>query len=152
MPNKPNEEFTDEIRAAFNAYPRPVGDAQFDARFWRELDNRRNRYRGVFGVLRRVIEVEIEGIAVWRLGAALFSVPMICGLGVALINLSPAPIAPTPNAPIVAQTPLDPFSSPRLAREWWAEGDYQYRAPKPQLQKPKAKEELSCVSFAHDLA
>ena len=151
MPNNPDE-FPQEIRAAFDNYPRPTGDAQFDARFWRELDNRRNRYRGVAGVVRRLVEVEIEGIAVWRLGVALFSVPMICALGVALLNLSAAPVAPTNRAPQIAEMPLDPLSSPRYAREWLDDRDYEYRAPKPQLQKPKAKEEFSCVSFARDLA
>ena len=151
MENNP-EEFPPAIRAAFDNYPFPVADADFDARFWRQLDARGNRYRGFSGLLRRLIEVEIEGIAVWRLGVALFSVPMICAIGVALLNLSSAPIAPAPNASIVAQTPLDPFTSPRLAREWWDERDYEYVAPKPTLEKPKGKEEISCVSFAHDLA
>ena len=153
MPNELNpEEFPPAIRAAFDDYPFPVADADFDANFWRQLDARQNRYRGLGGWLRRIVEIEIEGIAVWRLGAALFSVPMICAIGVVLLNLSSSPIAPTPNAPIVAQTPLDPFSSPRLAREWLDESDYQYCAPKAQTEKPQGKEEFSCVSFAHDLA
>ncbi len=151
MENKP-EALPPEIRAAFESYPRPTANAEFDARFWRELDARQNRYRGAFGVLRRIIEVEIEGIAVWRLGVALFSVPLVCAVGVALLNLSAAPISPTNSAPQIAQTPLDPLSSPRYARELWDVGDYEYRAPKVQLEKPKGKEEFSCASFAHDLA
>ncbi len=146
------EEFPPAIRAAFDNYPRPIGDAQFDAKFWRELDARQNRYRGMTGVLRRLIEVEIEGIAVWRLGVALFSMPIVCAIGVALLNLSSSPITPTQSAPLVAQTPLDPFSSPRLAREFWDERDYEYRAPAVQSEGLQNKEEISCVSFAHDLA
>ncbi len=146
MQNNP-EPLPPEIRAAFDNYPRPVGGAQFDAKFWRELDARRHRYRGILGLLRRLIEVEIEGIAVWRLGAALFSVPMVCAIGVALLNWSVSPLAPPPNAAQIAATPLN---STRLAREWLDEGDYPYRAPK--AQKPKAKEEFSCVSFARGLA
>ena len=152
MPNEPTEEFSPEIRAAFDNYPFPVADADFDARFWRELDTRQSRYRGFGGLLRRLIEVEIEGIAVWRLGVALFSVPTICAIGVALLNLNTTPLAPTTSAPIIAQTPLYPFSSPRFAREFWDERDYEHRAPKAQVTKPKAKEEISCVSFARDLA
>ena len=148
MANKPNEEFPPEIRDAFDSYPRPTANAEFDAKFWRELDARRNRYRGVAGALRRLIEIEIEGIAVWRLGVALFSVPMICALGVALLNLSASPMSPT-NAPLVAKTP---FNSTRLARELLDEDDYKYRAPKAKIEKPKAKEEISCVSFVRDLA
>ena len=147
MPNNP-EPLPPDIRAAFDNYPRPVGDAQFDAKFWRELDKRRHRYRGVAGALRRLIEVEIEGIAVWRLGAALFSVPMVCALAVALMNLGNAPLAP-PSAPQIAEIPL---SSTRLARELLDEDGYPYRAPKAKVEKPKAKEEISCVSFARDLA
>ncbi len=152
MANNPDEEFSDEIRAAFESYPRPTASAEFDARFWLELGARRNRYRGWSGLLRRILEVEIEGIAVWRLGVALFSVPLVCALGVALLNVSVAPIAPINGAPLVAEMPLDPLSSPRYARELWDERDYEYSAPKPQPEKPKAKEEISCVSFARDLA
>ena len=147
MPNE--NELPPEIRAAFESYPHPTANADFDAKFWRELDNRRHRYRGVAGVVRRIIEVEIEGIAVWRLGAALFSVPTICALGVALLNLSSSPIVPTQSAPQIAEMPLN---SPRYARELWDDRDYPYRAPQLQTEKPKAKEEISCVSFARDLA
>ncbi len=152
MANEPTEEFSPEIRAAFDNYPCPVGDAAFDAKFWRELDARQNRYRGLGGLLRRLIEVEIEGIAVWRLGVALFSVPVICAIGVALLNLSSAPVMPTASAPQIAQMPLDPLSSPRFAREFWDAPDYEYRAPKAQSEKPKGKEEISCVLSDHDLA
>ncbi len=152
MANEPTEEFPPEIRAAFNEYPLPTGNAEFDAKFWRELDARQNRYRGLSGILRRIIEVEIEGIAVWRLGVALFSVPMVCAIGVALLNLSSTPLVPTQTAPLVAQMPLDPLSSPRFAREFWDARDTEYLAPKAQREKPKGKEEISCVSFAHDLA
>ena len=153
MENNFNEEqLPPEIRAAFDNYPRPVGDAQFDAKFWRELDNRQNRYRGVGGLLRRLIEVEIEGIAVWRLGAALFGGAAVCGLGVALLSLGAAPVAAVSSAPQIAQMPLDPLASPRFAREWWGADNYEYRAPGVQLEKPKGKEEISCNSFAHDLA
>lgn len=149
---EPNEPFSSAIRAAFDDYPRPTGDADFDAKFWRELDARQNRYRGFGGLLRRSIEVEIEGIAVWRLGVALFSVPVICAIGVALLNLNAASLTTTTSAPQIAQMPLDPLSSPRFAREFWDAPDYEYRAPQAQLEKPKGKEEISCVSFAHDLA
>ena len=151
MANNP-EEFPPEIRAAFESYPRPTGNADFDAKFWRELDARQNRYRGLSGLLRRIIEVEIEGIAVWRLGVALFSVPTICAIGVALLNLNAASITTPTSAPQIAQMPIDPLASPRFAREFWDADTYEYRAPRPQTEKPQDKEEISCVSFARDLA
>ena len=150
MQNNPPE-FEGEIRAAFDAYPRPVADADFDAKFWRELDARQNRYRGVGGVLRRLIEVEIEGIAVWRLGVALFGGAATCAVGVALLSLSASPTASESSAPLMAETPRDPLASPRYARELWGEEDYGYIVPKVKSEKPKAKEEISCVSFARDL-
>ena len=154
MANNSNEEFPSEIRAAFDAYPRPTGNDEFDARFWRELDSRQNRYRGIIGVTRRILEVEIEGIAVWRLGVALFGGAAVCGLGVALLSLSSSPLAPMQNAPLVAQMPTNSLASPRYARELWDDRDYEYRAPQSKFQpeKPKAKEEISCVSFARDMA
>lgn len=151
MQNNSNEELPPEIRAAFDAYPQPTGNADFDAKFWCALDNRRNRYRGFGGLLRRIIEVEIEGIAVWRLGVALFGVPTICAIGVALLSLSSAPLVPTHRAPQIAQMPLDSLSSPRFARELW-DDQFEYSAPRAQPGKPQSKEEISCVSFAHDLA
>lgn len=147
MANNP-EELPPAIRAAFDNYPRPTGNSEFDAKFWRELDARQNRYRGISGVLRRIIEVEIEGIAVWRLGVALFGVPALCAIGVALLNLSSAPVTP----PQIAKMPIDPLVSPRYARELWDMCDYEYRAPRPTTEKPKGKEKISCVSFARDLA
>ena len=151
MQNKSPEEeqLPSGIRAAFDAYPRPIGNDQFDAKFWRELDNRRNRYRGVAGVARRLIEVEIEGIAVWRLGAALFGVPTICVLGFAVLSLGNALLAPAPDAQQIAETRT---VMPRYAREWLDEDNLQSLAPVQQPEKPKAKEEISCVSFARDLA
>ncbi len=153
MQNEP-EEFSPPIRDAFDAYPRPVGDAEFDARFWRELEARRNRYCGVSGLLRRLIEVEIEGIAVWRLGFALFGGAATCAIGVALLSLSSSPATSEQRAPLMAETPRDSLSSPRLARELWDERAWEmpvYAAPTKHVEKPKAKEEISCVSFARDL-
>ncbi len=149
MANNP-EEFPPAIRVAFDAYPRPTGDDEFDAKFWRELDERHNRYRGFVGVLRRVIEVEIEGIAVWRLGLSLFGGAAVCAVGVALLSFGSAPVAPTQSAPQIAEMDGAPMALPRYAREWWDEPDWQ--RPAPVQQKPVTKEEISCVSFARDLA
>lgn len=152
MANEP-EELLPELRALFDSYPQPNGDAQFDARFWRELDARQNRYRGLPGFARRLVEVEIEGIAVWRLGLSLFGGAAVCALGVTLLSLSATPTNQAPSQ--IAEMPLDPLASPRFARELWDERDFGYpaRVPiAPRREQPKGKEEFSCVSFAHDLA
>lgn len=154
MANEP-EERAPELRALFDSYPQPTADAAFDARFWRELDVRRNRYRGIAGLLRRLVEVEIEGVALWRLGFSLFGGAAACALGVALLSLGTAPTSSSPSAPQIAEMPVDPLASPRFARELWDERDFEYpaRAPiAPRREQPTAKEEISCVSFAHDLA
>ena len=149
MENNP-EPLPPELRAAFDDYPRPVGDAQFDAKFWRELDNRRNRYRGVAGVVRRLVEVEIEGIAVWRLGAALFGGAAVCAIGVALLSLGSAPLAPTTSAPIVAELEQIPTAMPRYAREM----DAWTNRPQPAIEpRVPAKKEVSlCDSLLKDWA
>ena len=118
MANK-DDEFAPAIRAAFDSYPSPKPDAAFDARFWRELDARQNRYRGFAGFWLRVVEVEIEGVAVWRLGLSTLGGSGTFALGFALLGALSAPRA------VVAPVPLSPFSvptsapgnAPRYARE-----------------------------------
>ena len=146
MPNEPTEEFSPEIRAAFDDYPFPVADADFDARFWRELDTRQSRYRGFGGLLRRLIEVEIEGIAVWRLGVALFGGAAVCGLGVALLSLSSSPITPTQSAPVIAELDRVPTALPRYAREMDALITRPQAATEPR--SSTKKEVSSCDSSA----
>ena len=101
MPNeRPEEEFSPEIRAVFDAYSAPRPSTGFDARFWAQLDARQNRYRGLSGWLRRVWELEIEGVLVWRLALATFSGGASCALilGLALGFSTPqsAPLLPVP--------------------------------------------------------
>lgn len=143
MANEP-EEFSPELRAAFEQYPRPTGDTEFDARFWRELDARHNRYRGLTGFGRRLVEIEIEGIAVWRLGFSLLGGASVCGLGVALLSLGGAP---TPqSAPQIARTEQIPTAMPRYAREL----DEPMGRLQPALEPraPAKKEVSSCHSLA----
>lgn len=160
MANKPEfnspEEFSPQIRAAFDSYPSPRPDAGFDARFWRELDARKNRYRGLRGLWRRVVEVEIEGVAVWRLGASTLGGSGTFALGFALLGALSAPRAVS-SVPL----PLPPNSVPsgapgtaqRFARELLDE------AARPvQRVRQKARSQhstaggFSCVPFASDLA
>lgn len=110
-----DEELSPELRALFDNYPRPTGNAAFDARFWRELDARQTRYRGCGGLVRRLVEIEIEGIAVWRLGFSLFGGAAACALGVALLSLGVAPTHQAP--PQIARTEQIPTALPRYARE-----------------------------------
>ena len=132
--------------AAFDRYPQPVAGADFDARFWRELEARQHRYRGIIGCWRRLIEIEIEGIALWRLGCALFGGAAVCALGVALLSLGTAPLAPHRSAPQIAELDQIPSAMPRYAREM----DAWIMRPQPALEPrlPVKKEVSSCdLSF-----
>ncbi len=145
MANEP-EELAPELRALFDNYPRPTANAQFDARFWRELDARRHRYRGLVGFARRLIEIEIEGIAVWRLGLSLFGGAAVCALGVALLSLG---ASPTPQlAPQIARTEQIPSAMPRYARELDERAWRTRAAPSA----PVKKEVSSCDFSAKDWA
>ncbi len=106
-PNSPEEEFSPAIRAAFDSYPAPKPDAEFDARFWRELDARKNRYRGFKGFWRRVVEVEIEGVTVWRLGVSTLSGGVLCllVLGIGLQFWAPQSVSASPSPTTVARVP-----------------------------------------------
>lgn len=153
-----------DMRAAFQGYPRPRADAGFDAKFWRELDSRRNRYKGFAGFWRRLVEVEIEGIAVWRLGASTCAGAGLCALGFALLSWTIMPkTAPTPPVSM-ALSPDTPLSRPRFARGLWDDDDPLPRPPTPPRSRPSypslpassrrqsAYQEKSCASFALNLA
>lgn len=80
MPIENHEEFPPEIRAAFDGYSLPSPSPEFEARFWTELNARRTRYRSAMGFLRRILELEIEGVMVWRLAASMLSGGASCAL------------------------------------------------------------------------
>jgi hypothetical protein len=130
MPNNDEEsKFPDEIRAAFESYPQPRTSREFDAQFWKNLDARRGRYRGFAGFLRRLWEIEIEGVAVWpTLGqiveqcgaAALLGLLMAC-LCFSLWRLSPSSLPPetfSPSPRLASQTAdsglWKPFGAPNF--------------------------------------
>lgn len=142
MANEP-EERAPELRALFDSYPQPTADAAFDARFWRELDARRNRYRGIAGLLRRLVEVEIEGVALWRLGFSLFGGAAACALGVALLSLGGA--APTTAPPQIAAVAEEPSMFSRYARQPWDDAFVERSAPQRSAPQPRppAKKEVS---------
>ena len=153
--NSEPSEFESEIRAAFDAYPRPTANAEFDAKFWRELDARGHRYRGFAGALRRLIEVEIEGIAVWRLGLALFGGAATCAVGVALLSLASSPVTPEQNARQIAQNRAESSDAAldrALCAPRYASGNWDEAPPAPKFRSPLKKEVSSCAWFAHDLA
>lgn len=151
MPNKPDfEEFPPEIRAAFDAYPTPRPSRGFEARFWAQLEARRNRYRGFGGFLRRVWEIEIEGVAVWRLALSTLSGGASCALFFAAFALLAMPDQ-TPRA--APESPPDFPDTPRMAfdarafyaREWEEFGFPARSKPAPQpLEIPQDGGEISC--------
>lgn len=132
---QPEDEFPPEIRAAFQAYSAPRPSPGFDARFWAQLEARQNRYRGFAGFLRRVWELEIEGVAVWRLALSTLSGGASCALVFALAlgvsNPQIAPVTPPADDQIPA-TALHAFAFYR--REWEAEF---WAAPQPSSARPR---------------
>ena len=148
--NHDDEELAPDLRALFQNYPHPTANAEFDAKFWRELDARQNRYRGFTGLARRLIEVEIEGIAVWRLGLSLLGGAAVCGVGVALLSLGASPSQAPTSAALVAQTEQIPTVLPRYARELDELRAWDAPLARPST-RPKPKEEISCASSARGL-
>jgi hypothetical protein len=150
--NPPEDEFSPAMRAAFDSYPSPQPDANFDARFWRELDARKNRYRGLSGLLRRIVEVEIEGMAVWRLGLSALGGSGTCALGFALLGAFSAPgalqqVAPLPLSSVPTATPA---TASRYARQLWDEtARPPHRVRVPAKARPQIKGDLSCVFASH---
>ena len=171
MPNKWEERedlhpLPPDIRAAFGRYPRPQAGAEFDSRFWRELSSRQKRYKGFIGFWRRLIEVEIEGIAVWRLGVSTCAGAGLCALVFAVLSWSVVPKTVPSASVVVALSPDASPSAPRFARGWW---DEDYPLPRSPLRPPlgsgpsnpslpttsrrqSALPEKSCVPFARALA
>lgn len=155
------EEFSPAIRAAFDSYGTPKPDAAFDARFWRELDARKNRYRGFWGFWRRLVEVEIEGVAVWRLAFSGVGGAAFCAVGFALLSWGASPVVAPQVAwssiPRSASSTETPLNAPRFARDfgWWDELTPRRDAPAlPPRRKNQStqQEEFSCVSLAHGWA
>ena len=154
MPNNFREEVEPlprDAQKAFENYPFPCARDDFDARFWRELDNRKNRYRGFIGFWRRLVEVEIEGVAVWRLGLSLFGGAAFCGLGLALLTLRSHPASKTPT-PQVAFSADAPIGTRRFARELWDDALPQPWSPPVRGQRQSIPKEVSCAWFKNSLA
>ncbi len=149
MPNNQEEtQFSDEIRAAFDSYPKVRTSPAFEAKFWRELDARRARYRGLSGFLRRLWEIEIEGVAVWRLALSTLSGGAVCALFFGAFALFAMPR----EVPKIASQPLDSFpETPRMvfdarsfyAREWEFDFPIQPKIAPKSRQKAKNGGEIS---------
>ncbi len=148
-----NDEFPPDIAAAFDSYSTPPLSRDFEARFWTQFEARRGRYRGFAGFLRRLWEIEIEGVAVWRLAASTFSGGAACALFFGCFALFAMP-AETPRAapeslPEIPATPRMAFDARHFyAREWEEFG--LVRPPRIAPQKRQKLEnggEISCISF-----
>ena len=116
-------DFPDEISAAFDSYSTPPLSPDFDARFWSNLEARRGRYRGFRGFLRRIWELEIEGVAVWRLGLSTLSGGAVCALffGGFVLFVAPqeTPRMASQPSPELPETPRMVFDTHSFyAREW----------------------------------
>jgi hypothetical protein len=136
MPIDPTEEgveFTPEILAAFDAYPSPSPSKGFEARFWSAMETRQSRYRGFSGFLRRVWELEIEGVMVWRLAASMLSGGASCALllGLSLTKPSTIPAAPQPDSQLPVTT-MKAFAF--YKRDW--EKDFYLPKARPKAAPP----------------
>ena len=156
MPNKLEDHnepqaLPTDIRAAFQAYPRPKASSDFDERFWRELDARQYRYRGLIGFCRRVLEVEIEGVAIWRLGLSTLGGSGTFALGFVLLEAFSTPHPSIPTTPVLP-FPSAPTTSPRYAREVWDETLRPARQAQRKIQSKPLQGGVSCQTFASDWA
>lgn len=136
----PENEFPPEIRAAFDGYSLPNPSPEFEARFWTELDARRTRYRGVFGFLRRILELEIEGVMVWRLAASTLSGGASCTLLLALaLGFSTPKSAPLAPAPLPQdQRPFPAMGAFAFYNRQWEHDFFSQPQPKPAPQRAKS--------------
>lgn len=147
------EPLPQNAQEAFANYPFPRPDNDFDARFWRELDNRKNRYRGLIGFGRRLVEIEIEGIAVWRLGFSMLGGAAFCALATGTLGARISPPI-SQNAANISLAANDiPRAAPRFARDWPIDSAPRQKPVSPRLLNPTNKpREVSCTRFANGLA
>lgn len=140
---KSDDQFPPEIAAAFRDYPQIGASPEFDSQIWARLDEKSKQYRGFRGLCRRVWELEIEGVAVWRLvgstvSGGLFSL-LVLGLGYWLTKPT------TPAAPLPQNPPTMAMAGPLYARQW---RNFQ---PPPRVFVPAKREErgeVSCAGFS----
>jgi hypothetical protein len=126
-------EFTPEILAAFDAYPAPSPSKGFEARFWNALETRQSRYRGFSGFLRRLWELEIEGVMVWRLAASMLSggASGALLLGLSLSKPSDLPAVPQP----ASQLPITTMRAFAFYKRDW-EKDFYLPKARPKSAPP----------------
>jgi hypothetical protein len=142
MRNKEDLEFPPEIQEAFAAYPQPRPSRGFEARFWADFERRRGRYRGLVGFLRRMLELEIEGVMVWRLALSTLSGGVSCVLVLGLLfgfaNQKTTPDLPLPGKQMPAQIPLTPMNAYAFYNRDW-ENELLLPQQKPKLAPLKAR-------------
>lgn len=152
------EKFNDEIRRAIESYPRPNPPAHFDARVLAALREKREK-RGLRAALLRFWQLEIEGVAVWRLafsglGGAAFCA-LILGAALAFSSEKPAPKIARETPP-KSDFPAENFGAfyarePEFSPSNSRESDEENRLQNsPSLRvfpfSDKSKPEVSCVS------
>ena len=131
-----NEEFSPEIRAVFDDYHTPRPSRGFDERFWAQLEGRQRSYRGFSGLMRRVWELEIEGVLVWRLALSTLSGGASCALIFACaLGFSTSPTAPVPR-PTQSEFPTSAMTAFAFSYRDW-ESDY-FLKPTPKTAPPRA--------------
>lgn len=112
--NREPNEFSPALKNALDAYPKIRANRGFDERFWSRLDAKRAHRRTFRGQIEAFFEIQIAGVAVWRLlGSSLAgsAFPTLI-----LLFCLAAPAKTQPVAPLAAL-----WATPFNLRRFWEE-------------------------------
>jgi hypothetical protein len=107
--------FSPALRRAINAESHMRASRGFDSQFFARLDEKRNRSRTVRGQIERLFELEVNGVAVWRLLGSSLAGSTLPALVLAFGLIGPPNHTSHPiSGPLWAFTPVN-------QRKFWEE-------------------------------